>query len=98
MMRTFYLYRHEDVHGNSGTGCVAEGVIFDTGKVAMTWLSRFPTLTFFDSISDVDALHSHAGRTECVVEGQANQALYDRCKSEAESNPCCCLGKLRATS
>jgi hypothetical protein len=87
MMRTFYLYRIEDVHGNSGCGCVAEGVIFDTGRVAMTWLSRYPTMTMFESIKDVHALHSHAGRTLTVVEGECDPELYQACRREAELKP-----------
>ena len=38
-MRHFYLDRHEDATGISGTGVVAQGVEFDNGKVALTWLT-----------------------------------------------------------
>lgn len=80
-MKTFYLYRLEDVHGNSGLGVVAEGVIFDTGMCAMTWLSKISTVTTFKSINDVKKLHSHGGRTQIVVEGIKRQRrTFDRCR------------------
>ena len=69
-MKNFYLLRHEDVHGHSGLGVVAEGTIFDNGMVAMTWLSKWDTVTMFKSIQAVNDLHSHEGRTEIIVEGR----------------------------
>lgn len=71
-MKNFYLLRHEDVHGHSGLGVVAEGTIFDNGMVAMTWLSKWDTVTMFKNIQAVNELHSHEGRTEVVVEGRKN--------------------------
>lgn len=80
-MKTFYLVRTEDVHGNSGTGVVAEGIIFDSGMVAMTWLSDIPTVTNFRRIQDVAKLHGHEGRTTVVVEGNRKQKnTFERCR------------------
>jgi len=73
-MKKFYLERHEDVHGNSGTGAVAEGVIFDNGMAAMTWLSDEPTVTTFVFPRSIKKLHGHNGRTDVVIEGQRGQA------------------------
>jgi hypothetical protein len=84
-MKTFYLLRHEDVHGNSGIGVVAEGVIFDSGICAMTWLSQISTVTNFRGIRDVAKLHSHEGKTEVVVEGNRRQSkLYAQCRELAK--------------
>lgn len=69
-MKLFYLLRHQDVNGQSGTGVVAEGVIFDSGRCAMTWLSEIQTVTVFDSIVEIGKLHSHEGRTEVIVENK----------------------------
>ena len=81
-MKTFYLLRHEDVHGNSGIGVVAEGVIFDTGMCSMTWLSEIATVTTFRRIQDVVKLHSHEGKTEVVVEGKRSQrAAFEECRA-----------------
>lgn len=80
-MKKFYLMRSEDVHGNSGTGVVAEGIIFDNGMAAMTWLSDIPTVTNFRRIQDVAKLHGHEGKTIVIVEGNRRQAKqYEACR------------------
>lgn len=61
MLRRFYLERDEDVNGKSGTGRVAEGVEFENGLVAYSWLSPIATATIAPSISSVEKLHSHGG-------------------------------------
>ena len=63
-MKIFYLNRLEDESGVSGTGRVAQGFIFDNGKVALTWLSEHPSVTIYDNIGEVHAIHSHDGKTE----------------------------------
>jgi hypothetical protein len=63
-MKMFYLNRLEDESGISGTGRVAQGFIFDNGKVALTWLSEHPSVTIYDNIGEVRAIHSHDGKTE----------------------------------
>lgn len=85
-MKAFYLLRHEDVHGNSGTGVVAEGVIFYDGTGAFTWLSPEKTVTTFQSIQTIKRLHSHEGRTEIVIEGgrtKKAQEKFNVCKQMA---------------
>ena len=69
-MRKFYLLRHEDVNGHSGTGVVAEGVIFDDGTGAFTWLTPMKTVTVFMKMADIRLMHGHDGRTEVIVEGK----------------------------
>lgn len=84
-MKTFYLLRHEDLHGHAGTGVVAEGVIFDDGGAVMTWLTKWKTVTTFENILAVDELHSHAGRTEVVIEGnRKNVKKFELCKAQAK--------------
>jgi len=64
VIKIFRLHRHEDVHGNSGTGpSVAIGVIWPNGKVALVWRTEVTSTTIFDSISNVEELHSHGGKT-----------------------------------
>ena len=65
-MRLFHLLRCDDPSGISGTGCVAEGVIFTSGWVAMTWLTDTPTITFFSSVEQLGAIHGHGGTTRVV--------------------------------
>jgi len=72
-MRRFYLDRGVDKTGTSGTGKVAEGVIFQCGKVAMTWLSHYGCVSFYDNIQVVIALHGHEGGTAVVyVDAEAS--------------------------
>lgn len=67
-MRTFQLYRREDATGVSGTGIVAEGVMFGDGRVALRWcVPGSPSFTNVgDSIDDVRAIHGHGGLTDIV--------------------------------
>lgn len=65
-MRTFKLVRDIDESGVSGTGTVAEGVEFETGKVAISWLTKVSSLGVYDKIDDVEAIHGHQGKTRIV--------------------------------
>ena len=87
-MRKFYLLRHEDVHGNSGVGVVAQGVIFDHGMGAMTWLTDEPTVTaFIRGIRGVKNLHGHDGKTEVIIEGvKKDLKKFEQCQDVVRSN------------
>ena len=74
-MKIFYLNRTEDESGVSGTGRVAQGFIFDNGKVTVTWLSDSPSVTVYDSIGEVHAIHGHGGKTEVVMEPDYKKAF-----------------------
>ena len=75
IMKVFYLKREEDESGVSGTGRVAQGFIFDNGKVAVTWLSEHPSVTIYDNIGEVHAIHGHGGKTEVVMEPDYKRAF-----------------------
>ena len=62
-MRRFTLRRVEDETGVSGTGNVAQGVEFDDGTAAMRWLTSTSSVTFYDSVADVEYIHGHGGKT-----------------------------------
>lgn len=83
-MKRFYLLRHEDVHSSSGTGVVAEGLVFDSKMAVMTWLSGFSTVTVFESINTVKALHGHEGRTEIIMEDK--DPRFAECQSQIRLN------------
>ena len=98
-MKVFYLKRTEDESGVSGTGRVAQGFIFDNGKVAVTWLSEHPSVTIYDNIGEVHAIHSHGGKTEVIMEpdykrafGELKSFIDDFSLSEA------CLSKVSSES
>ena len=62
-MKTFELIREIDISGVSGTGIVAEGIIFSDGRIAMRWLTETATTVIFDCIEDVQTIHGHNGST-----------------------------------
>ena len=62
-MRRFVLNRIEDESGVSGTGIVAEGVQFSTGKCVMGWLTSVSSIAVYDSIEELEFIHGHAGMT-----------------------------------
>ena len=65
-MKLFELRREEDESGVSGTGTVAQGVIFDNGKCALTWLTKYTSIAVYESIELVIAIHGHNGKTKVV--------------------------------
>ena len=65
-MRTFHVYREEDVSGVSGTGVIAEGVLFSNGKVVVNWISMHKITEFSDSMAEWQAVHGHEGKTQVV--------------------------------
>lgn len=79
----FYLVRKEDESGVSGTGRVAQGFVFDNGKVTVTWLSEHPSTTVYDNIGEVRAIHGHEGKTEVVFDPDWKRA-FNELKSAIE--------------
>lgn len=81
-IKPFVLERLEDETGVSGTGIVAEGVLFSTGKIALTWLTRFRSTTIYDSMEDVMQIHGHGGKTRLVwqVPQEVKDALVEERK------------------
>lgn len=62
-MRRFYLFRSEDVSGVSGTGIVAEGTQFTSGRVVIEWYGEHPSIVMWQSLDDAMAIHGHNGAT-----------------------------------
>lgn len=62
--RRFLLVRHQDVSGVSGTGVVAEGVVFSDGSAAMRWRSAHTSTAIYGSVDDLVTIHGHGGNTE----------------------------------
>lgn len=61
--RRFLLIRTEDLSGISGTGVVAEGIAFSTGKIALAWIRPPFAIGIFDSVFDMMSVHGHQGKT-----------------------------------
>ncbi len=66
-MERFWLERTEDETGVSGTGTVAEGVVFWDGTVVMRWRTGTASTAIYSSIEDVVTIHGHGGKTQVVM-------------------------------
>jgi len=65
-MRRFHFNRVEDASGISGTGRVAEGVLFNNGLIALTWNSVHKCINMYTSLAEMEAVHGHDGKTVIV--------------------------------
>ena len=61
--RRFELVRDEDETGVSGVGVVAYGVAFPDGTAVLRWDTKVNSTVFYDSITDLEAIHGHGGKT-----------------------------------
>lgn len=62
-MRRFLLVRSVDVSGISGTGKVAEGVVFHDGQCVISWFGQYHTIEVHPNVETVLAIHGHSGKT-----------------------------------
>lgn len=62
----FELHRDVDVSGVSGTGIVADGVVFPDGEVCIRWRGERPSTVTWKSVSDAEEIHGHSGATRFV--------------------------------
>lgn len=67
-MKLFWLRRLEDVSGTSGTGMVAEGVVFSNGWCALHWLTKYTSIAYYQSVAELEAIHGHDGATVVVFD------------------------------
>jgi hypothetical protein len=59
--RRFRLNRTTDVSGISGTGRVADGVLWPDGSASIRWRGERPSVVFWASMDDAVAIHGHGG-------------------------------------
>ncbi|CAM5680991.1 MULTISPECIES: hypothetical protein [Streptomyces] len=64
--RLFTLQRERDVTGISGTGTIADGVVWPDGSVSVRWRGDRPSTVFWGSLDDAEAVHGHGGATRIV--------------------------------
>lgn len=87
-MRLFHLQRDKDSTGISGTGKIAEGVLFPSGKVVLQWLTGTPSVTVFDSMEDMVKVHGHGGNTKVIFRGKTKTAgIHSELLKMAETLP-----------
>lgn len=61
--RRFRLMRNADVSGVSGTGHVADGVLFGDGTTVIRWRSAHRSTAVYACLRDAIKVHGHGGAT-----------------------------------
>lgn len=69
--RRFHLQRHHDVTGASGTGRVADGVLWPDGTVSIRWRGHRPSTVTWDRLADAEQVHGHGGHTVIIWDDPA---------------------------
>lgn len=79
--RRFHLHRTTDITGVSGTGRVADGVLWPDGSVSIRWRGDRPSTVFWDDLGHAEAVHGHGGATRIVWDdpGPADYRTSDEC-------------------
>ena len=62
--RLFHMVRTRDVSGVSGTGVVALGTQYPSGKCTISWLGELSCIGVYDSLDQLLAIHGHGGNTQ----------------------------------
>jgi hypothetical protein len=65
-VRRFELHRQTDVSGISGTGIVADGVVWEDGSATIRWRGDRPSIVHWQDIAHAESVHGHGGFTEFV--------------------------------
>ena len=66
-IKIFYLKRGDDVSGVSGTGIVADGVVFPDGTTVLRWRTAGGSTGIYDSLESVEKIHGHNGKTKIIM-------------------------------
>jgi hypothetical protein len=66
MSRRFHLQRDTDITGVSGTGHVADGILWTDGTASVRWLGERPSIVHWDDIAHAEHVHGHGGATRIV--------------------------------
>jgi hypothetical protein len=62
----FHLERDTDITGASGTGHVADGVVWPDGTVTVRWRGELKSTVNWDRLEDAETVHGHGGATRIV--------------------------------
>ena len=62
--KTFKLVRSVDVSGISGTGSIAEGIVFHDKQTVLSWFGRIHSIEVFPCLENVLEIHGHGGATK----------------------------------
>lgn len=83
----FRLERTTDVTGASGTGHVADGVVWPDGAVTVRWRGEHKSTVNWDRLEDAEAVHGHGGATRIVWEADDDATLPDEVREAIGGNP-----------
>lgn len=61
--RRFKVMRKNDISGMSGTGHVADGVVFYDGTTVVYWRTETASMVVFKNIEALLTIHGHGGST-----------------------------------
>ncbi|MFJ6729431.1 hypothetical protein ACIQPQ_31465 [Streptomyces sp. NPDC091281] len=64
--RRFHLQRTVDITGVSGTGRVADGILWTDSTASVRWLGDRPSTVHWDTLDDALHVHGHGGHTRIV--------------------------------
>lgn len=80
--RRFHLQRTTDPTGVSGTGRIADGVLWPDGTVVIRWRGNRPSTVAWMSLDDALAVHGHGGATTVIWDDPEPTAytLRSRCE------------------
>lgn len=62
----FHLERTVDLTGVSGTGRVADGILWPDGTATLRWRGPRPSTVHWDHLDDAEHVHGHGGATTIV--------------------------------
>jgi hypothetical protein len=62
-LRRFAMRRLEDPTGISGVGLIAYGVLAETGKVVLFWMTARKSIVIYESLDDLFAIVGHGDKT-----------------------------------
>jgi hypothetical protein len=66
-VRVFQLHRDRDLTGYSGTGVVADGVVWPDGAISMRWRGAIRMSVEAACLADIETIHGHGGATRVVM-------------------------------
>lgn len=95
----FRLVRVEDESGVSGTGHVADGVVWHDGTCTIHWRTEHTSTTVYKDFATVLAIHGHGGKTRAeFVEHPYDRGASEAAQDACENCPCASIGGLDARS
>lgn len=74
MILAYKVIRHEDESGVSGTGHVADAVIFSDGTTVLHWRGELSSVAIYASLDAAIAIHGHEGKTAFVFDGHGRES------------------------